>query len=31
MLAGGDGDRWVRQSFDMVDLPTEFVMDRYHL
>ena len=31
MMVGGDGNRWVRQSFDMLRLPTEFVLDRYHL
>jgi ribonucleotide reductase beta subunit family protein with ferritin-like domain len=31
MMVGGDGSRWVRQSFDMIGLPTEFVLDRYHL
>ena len=31
MMVGGDGNRWVRQSFDLLDLPTEFVLDRYHL
>ena len=31
MMVGGDGNRWVRQSFDMLDLPIEFVLDRYHL
>ena len=31
MMVGGDGNRWVRQSFDMFGLPTEFVLDRYHL
>jgi len=31
MLVGGDGNRWVRQSFDMIGLPIEFVLDRYHL
>jgi hypothetical protein len=31
MVVGGDGNRWVRQSFDMVGLPIEFVLDRYHL
>jgi hypothetical protein len=31
MMVGGDGNRWVRQSFDMLGLPTEFVLDRYHL
>ena len=31
MMVGGDGNRWVRHSFDMLGLPTEFVLDRYHL
>ena len=31
MMVGGDGNRWVRQSFDMLGLPIEFVLDRYHL
>ena len=31
MMVGGDGNRWVRQSFDMLGLPTEFILDRYHL
>jgi hypothetical protein len=31
MMVGGDGNRWVRQSFDMIGLPSEFVLDRYHL
>lgn len=31
MMVGGDGNRWVRQSFDMFGLPSEFVLDRYHL
>jgi len=31
MMVGGDGNRWVRQSFNMVGLPTEFILDRYHL
>jgi len=31
MMVGGDGNRWVRQSFDMLGLSTEFVLDRYHL
>ena len=31
MMVGGDGNRWVRQSFDMIGLPIEFVLDRYHL
>lgn len=31
MIIGGDGNKWVRQSFDRVGLPTEFVLDRYHM
>jgi hypothetical protein len=31
MIVGGDGARWVRQSFDLLGLPSEFVLDRYHL
>jgi hypothetical protein len=31
MITGGDGGRWVRQSFDFLDLPQEFVLDRFHL
>jgi hypothetical protein len=31
MIVGGDGSQWVRRSFDMLGLPTEFVLDRYHL
>ena len=31
MIIGGDGGRWVRQSFDLLGLPSEFVLDRYHL
>ncbi len=31
MVVGGDGSRWVHQSFDYLDLPREFVLDRYHL
>lgn len=31
LMVGGDGNRWVRQSFDLLDLPLEFVLDRYHL
>jgi len=31
LMVGGDGNRWVRQSFDMLGLPLEFVLDRYHL
>ena len=31
VIVGGDGNRWVRHSFDLLALPTEFVLDRYHL
>ena len=31
MIIGGDGAKWVRQSFDLLGLPSEFVLDRYHL
>jgi len=31
VMVGGDGNRWVRQSFDLLNLPREFVLDRYHL
>ena len=31
VMVGGDGNRWVRQSFDFLGLPQEFVLDRYHL
>ncbi|MEA3327223.1 MAG: UPF0236 family protein, partial [Chloroflexota bacterium] len=32
MIVGGDGNAWVRQSFDLLSLPNcEFVLDRYHL
>ena len=31
MVVGGDGNSWVKQSFDLMDLPTVFVLDRYHL
>lgn len=31
LVVGGDGNRWVRQSFDMLGFPIEFVLDRYHL
>jgi hypothetical protein len=31
MIVGGDGGAWVRRSFDLVDLPREFVLDRFHL
>jgi hypothetical protein len=31
LIVGGDGAKWVRQSFDLLGLPCEFVLDRYHL
>jgi len=31
MITGGDGGKWVRQSFNFLDLPQEFVLDRFHL
>lgn len=31
MIVGGDGNRYVRQSFDLLGLPIEFILDRYHL
>ena len=31
LIVGGDGNSWVKQSFDLLELPTVFVLDRYHL
>jgi len=31
LMVGGDGNSWVRHSFDLLGLPSEFVLDRYHL
>jgi hypothetical protein len=31
MIIGGDGSAWVQQSFDMFNIPREFVLDRFHL
>ncbi|MDI9566292.1 MAG: ISLre2 family transposase [Brevefilum fermentans] len=31
LVVGGDGNSWVKQSFDLLGLPTVFVLDRYHL
>jgi len=31
MVVGGDGNSWVKQSFDLLGMPTVFVLDRYHL
>lgn len=31
LISGGDGNAWVRHSFDRIDLPQQFVLDRFHL
>lgn len=31
LMVGGDGNSWVRRSFNLLDLPRDFVLDRYHL
>ncbi|HMN15905.1 MAG TPA: ISLre2 family transposase, partial [Bellilinea sp.] len=31
LISGGDGNRWVRHSFDRMQMPQEFVLDRFHL
>ena len=31
LISGGDGNAWVRHSFDRLDLPQHFVLDRFHL
>ena len=31
LIWGGDGNVWVRHSFDRMDLPQQFVLDRFHL
>jgi len=31
LVAGGDGNFWVRQSFDLLNLPQTFVLDRFHV
>ncbi len=31
LISGGDGNQWVRHSFDRMDLPQHFVLDRFHL
>ena len=31
LISGGDGNAWVRHSFDRMDLPQQFVLDRFHL
>lgn len=31
LVSGGDGNQWVRHSFDRLEIPQEFVLDRFHL
>jgi len=31
MICGGDGNQWVRHSFDRMEIPQEFILDRFHL
>jgi hypothetical protein len=31
LISGGDGNRWVRHSFERMGLPQQFVLDRFHL
>jgi hypothetical protein len=31
LISGGDGNQWVRHSFDRMELPQQFVLDRFHL
>jgi hypothetical protein len=31
LITGGDGNQWVRQSFNLFGLQQEFVLDRFHL
>ena len=31
LISGGDGNQWVRQSFERLDIQQEFVLDRFHL
>jgi hypothetical protein len=31
LINGGDGNQWVRHSFDRMELPQEFILDRFHL
>jgi len=31
LISGGDGNQWVRHSFDRMGIPQEFVLDRFHL
>lgn len=31
LISGGDGNQWVRHSFDRMDIPQELILDRFHL
>lgn len=31
LISGGDGNQWVRHSFDRLDIHQEFILDRFHL
>ena len=31
VISGGDGNQWVRQSFDRLQIHQEFILDRFHL
>jgi len=31
MVAGGDGNAWVKHSFDLLNLPQTYVLDRFHV
>jgi len=31
LISGGDGNQWVRHSFDQMEIPQYFVLDRFHL
>lgn len=31
LISGGDGNQWVRHSFDRLEIPQEFILDRFHL
>jgi len=31
LVVRGDGNSWVKQSFDSLELPTIFLLDRFHL
>lgn len=31
LISGGDGNQWVRQSFNRMNIQQEFVLDRFHL